>query len=189
MDLAVERIHQIAANPEVEGPAGDYFKRTAQFMELVLEKKDWKHASLAKLQKWNRELYEDIEGEAYEKSFANPSYACARLGEDIGRILSFLYTELRGCIVPLLLCGLLFAIGYNSEFMGPDRLFGAYMLMSVYGGWKFINRFCPFVFVWFSVEAIFWYFLIKVALSMLIGFFVTPVYLGYCVWRIWRLAF
>ena len=52
------------------------------------------------------------------------------------------------------------------------------MLMSVYGGWKFINRFCPFVFVWFSVEAIFWYFLIKVALSMLIGFFVTPVYLG-----------
>ena len=31
MDLAVERIHQIAANPEVEGPAGDYFKRTAQF--------------------------------------------------------------------------------------------------------------------------------------------------------------
>ena len=88
-------------------------------------------------------------------------------------------SELRGCIVPLLLCGLLFAIGYNSEFMGPDRLFGAYMLMSVYGGWKFINRFCPFVFVWFSVEAIFWYFLIKVALSsMLIGFFVTPVYLG-----------
>lgn len=98
-------------------------------------------------------------------------------------------SELRGCIVPLLLCGLLFAIGYNSEFMGPDRLFGDYMLMSVYGGWKFINRFCPFVFVWFSVEAIFWYFLIKVALSMLIGFFVTPVYLGYCVWRIWRLAF
>lgn len=93
------------------------------------------------------------------------------------------------CIVPLLLCGLLFAIGYNSEFMGPDHLFGAYMLMSVYGGWKFINRFCPFVFVWFSVEAIFWYFLIKVALSMLIGFFVTPVYLGYCIWRIWRLAF
>ena len=37
MDLAVERIHQIAANPEVEGPAGDYFKRTAQFMELLLE--------------------------------------------------------------------------------------------------------------------------------------------------------
>ena len=34
-------------------------------------------------------------------------------------------SELRGCIVPLLLCGLLFAIGYNSEFMGPDHLFGA----------------------------------------------------------------
>ena len=42
MDLAVERIHQIAVNPEVEGPAGDYFKRTAQFMELILEKKQKK---------------------------------------------------------------------------------------------------------------------------------------------------
>ena len=62
-------------------------------------------------------------------------------------------------------------------------------LRGLYGGRKFLNRFCPFVFVWFSVEAIFWYFLIKVALSMLIGFFVTPVYLGYCIWRIWRLAF
>ena len=99
MDLAVERIHQIAANPEVEGPAGDYFKRTAQFMELVLEKKDWKHASLAELQKWNRELYEDIEGEAYEKSFANPSYAVQMLGEGVGQILSFIYTEIRGMIV------------------------------------------------------------------------------------------
>ena len=99
MDLAVERIHQIAANPEVEGPAGDYFKRTAQFMELVLEKKDWKHASLAELQKWNKELYGDIEGEAYEKSFANPAYAVKMLGEGVGQILSFVYTEIRGMIV------------------------------------------------------------------------------------------
>lgn len=96
-------------------------------------------------------------------------------------------SELRGYIVPLLLCGLLFVIGYNSEFMGPDRLFGAYMLMSVYGGWKFINRFCPFLFIWFSVEAVFWYFLIKTGLSMLIGFFAMPFYLGYCFWRIGRL--
>lgn len=99
MDLAVERIHQIAANPEVEGPAGDYFKRTAQFMELILEKKDWKHASLTELQKWNKELYGDIEGEAYEKSFANPAYAAKMLGEGVGQILSFIYTEIRGMIV------------------------------------------------------------------------------------------
>ena len=52
MDLAVERIHQIAANPEVEGPAGDYFKRSAQFMELCLEKKDWNHDSIIELEKW-----------------------------------------------------------------------------------------------------------------------------------------
>ena len=54
---------------------------------------------LEELQHWNTVLYEDIIGKQYDNSFANPSYACARLGEDIGRILSFLYTELRGCIV------------------------------------------------------------------------------------------
>ena len=37
--------------------------------------------------------------DAYDKSFANPSYACERLGLDYGRLLSFLYIEIRGMIV------------------------------------------------------------------------------------------
>lgn len=90
-------------------------------------------------------------------------------------------------IKPFVFCIILFAIGYNLEIMGPDRFFGAYMLMCVYGGWKAINQFAPVIFVWFNVESIFWYFLIKLGISMFLGFFITPVYLVYCLCKIARL--
>ena len=47
----------------------------------------------------NEKLYEDIAGNAYETSYANPAYAVAELGEEYGNVLSFVYTELRGMIV------------------------------------------------------------------------------------------
>ena len=37
----------------------------------------------------------DILPQNYGKSFANPAFAVQELGEEFGRILSFLYTELR----------------------------------------------------------------------------------------------
>ena len=37
--------------------------------------------------------------ENYEKSFANPDYAVEKLGEDYGKLLSFVYAEIRGMIV------------------------------------------------------------------------------------------
>lgn len=87
-------------------------------------------------------------------------------------------------IKPLIICLLLYIIGYNLEIMGSDRAFRAYMVMCAYGGWKFINSFCPRVFIWFSFRSIFLFYLIKFALSMFIGFFVTPFYLGYCVYKL-----
>lgn len=55
--------------------------------------------SLEEWQTLNRQLCADILSENYEESYANPAYAVERLGEVHGRILSFLYTELRGIIV------------------------------------------------------------------------------------------
>ncbi|MCD7743902.1 MAG: aminopeptidase [Lachnospiraceae bacterium] len=55
--------------------------------------------SLTECQVWNDRLYQDILPENYEKSYGNPDYAVERLGEEHGRILSFLYAELRGMIV------------------------------------------------------------------------------------------
>ena len=46
-----------------------------------------------------RELYEDVVPEHYEESYANPAYAVGQFGEEYGRLLCFLYTELRSLIV------------------------------------------------------------------------------------------
>lgn len=103
--LAAGRIEEIAASPEAEGNLGDYFIRTAEFIRLML--RTWgrvseghmKNASLSELQEWNRELYGDLIGDAYEKSYANPAYAEKKLTGDYGQVLSWLYAELRGMIV------------------------------------------------------------------------------------------
>lgn len=87
-------------------------------------------------------------------------------------------------IKPLVICMILFTIGYNLEIWGADRTFGAYMLMCAYAGWKFINRFCPSVFVWFSLRSLFVFYLFKLGISMIIGFFVTPFYLIFCIYNL-----
>ena len=38
-----------------------------------------------------------------------------------------------------------------------------------------------------TLEAVFWHYLIKLAISMFLGFFITPVYLVYCLYKIVRL--
>lgn len=135
--LAAERIRQIAANPEVDGGAGDYFKRTAEFVLLMLkalekaENRWLENASLEELQAWNRKLYGDIAGDAYKSSYANPAWAVSKISDDFGQILSFVYTEIRGMIVyaferrteEMLICMELF-LQIHSEFTGggvPSR--------------------------------------------------------------------
>ncbi|MSS63474.1 leucyl aminopeptidase [Lachnospiraceae bacterium WCA-693-APC-MOT-I] len=82
----------------------DYFYKTAKFLGKIqkvtslVENGELRVLPIEQLQCLNHELYEDIIGENYEQSYANPSYAVDRLGEGIGQMLSFLYTELRGCI-------------------------------------------------------------------------------------------
>ena len=131
--LAVERIRQIAEDPEVDGGAGDYFKRTAEFVLLMLEalekaENGWMEtASLEELQAWNDRLYGDIAGKAYESSYANPAWAVSRLPDACGQILSFVYTELRGMIVyacerrteEMLICMELF-LQIHSVFTGGE---------------------------------------------------------------------
>ncbi len=103
--LAVERVCQIAVDSEAEGAPGEYFQRTALFLKMMLrtleriEGGELARATMEELADWNRELYEDIVGEAYAHSYANPDYAVSRLGKEYGQILSFVYAELRGMIV------------------------------------------------------------------------------------------
>jgi hypothetical protein len=46
-------------------------------------------------------MYEDILPENYGQSYANPSYAAARLGDERGKLMCFLYAQLRGIIAYL----------------------------------------------------------------------------------------
>lgn len=91
-----------------------------------------------------------------------------------------------GYIKPLVICIILYIIGYNLEIMGPDHAFGGYMLMCAYAGWKFIGQFIPNIFLIFNLSAIFWYYLIRLVISMFIGAFVTPFYLGWCIYKLVR---
>ena len=43
-------------------------------------------------------MYDDVLGEHYKTSYANPVFATEKFGIEYGRLLSFLYTELRGVI-------------------------------------------------------------------------------------------
>ena len=103
-DLALSRIREIP-NESICGEAyREYFTQMAEFVKMMdqtlafVEDGSLFRASMEELQERNHLLYEDILPEQYDKSYANPDYAVSRLGESIGRALSFLYGELRSII-------------------------------------------------------------------------------------------
>lgn len=105
-ELGIERIKEIAEAPEMKSEGYvSYFKCVAAFIlkmdKLVMDLKAgvFENYSLEELSEHNRSLYEDVIGDAYEESFANPAYAAGKLGLSEGRLLSFLYVEIRGMIV------------------------------------------------------------------------------------------
>ena len=98
--LSCGRVREIAALQDVALDYKDYFKRTAEFILLVTSTCDnrTKKKSLEELRAENRALYQDISGSNYEVSYANPAFACEKFGLEMGRLLSFLYTEMRAMI-------------------------------------------------------------------------------------------
>ncbi len=102
--LAMERIREIPNESICEAQEQAYFGRMAEFVLLadrawnIVESGRLRQMSLEELQDFNRELYADILPEHYESSYGNPDYAVDCLGESIGKMLSFLYAELRGMI-------------------------------------------------------------------------------------------
>lgn len=104
-ELSIGRIKELAMEPEVEAPFDDYVRQMAFFLLKMDGLFQWikgghlQEEKVEGLEVWNQELYEDILPGHYEKSYANPDYAVEKLGDTYGRILSFLYTELRAEIV------------------------------------------------------------------------------------------
>lgn len=107
--LSMERIRQIPEERLTEKAFQEYFVSTAEFISRIGKLteeirtagvREYVYSrSLQELAEENRSLYADILPEHYEKSYANPAYAVKKLGEEYGRLLAFLYTEIRGQIV------------------------------------------------------------------------------------------
>lgn len=104
--LVCERIENIATQKvsEVPDPFADFFKKEASFLQLTEEVRKMEETgkldglSEAENAEFNRMLYADLLGEAYEKSYLNPAYAVQKLGSEYGAMLSFLASELRATI-------------------------------------------------------------------------------------------
>lgn len=102
--LSIERLQMIRQEETVKEQYRPYFRMCADFLlqlesiRKMIEDTGKEAISQKKWKLWNQELYVEILGENYRKSFANPAYAVEILSEGYGRLLSFLYTELRSGI-------------------------------------------------------------------------------------------
>ena len=101
--LTGSRLCEIAAGEESDmGQSLQiYFRKTASFLSECRDLYEKVAAgqfplmSLEECQEENRSYYRDILPEHYDNSYANPDYAVKTLGEEYGKLLCFLYTELR----------------------------------------------------------------------------------------------
>lgn len=105
-ELAFERIRLFEnGDTAIGSPFFDYFHMTAGFLEQMdelngqVKNRLMKDASFEQMKEYNYHLYEDILPGQYDKSYANPAYAKEKLGEELGGLLCFLYTELRAMII------------------------------------------------------------------------------------------
>ncbi|MBE5943449.1 MAG: aminopeptidase [Lachnospiraceae bacterium] len=108
IELAIGRLNEVESDelklddcPYVEG-LKDYFGKVSEFILYVYDVYNIintsNELSLEYLNRINGELYKDILPANYDKSYANPDYAVLKLGEEYGKILSFLYVEMRSII-------------------------------------------------------------------------------------------
>ena len=104
-ELAIERIERIKTEETVGEKFREFFREVSGLIlnihriRQMIEDGSFQKLPEDEKKKENEKLYEDIRPEHYEHSYANPAYAVQMLGEEYGKLLSFLYTEIRGEIV------------------------------------------------------------------------------------------
>ncbi len=102
--LAKERIEKIENENVLMQTYQDYFKKAAGFLLMVCDNYQFiiegglGKGTLEELKVRNYKLYEEILPGNYEESYANPEKSVSLFGEEYGKILSFLYAELRSII-------------------------------------------------------------------------------------------
>ncbi len=103
--LVKERLEEMASEHLSHEEYDRYFHAVRDFALLVTGTEKWireggfDKASMEELAEQNHKLYEDILPENYDKSYGNPTFACAELGDEFGQLLSALYYEVRSLIL------------------------------------------------------------------------------------------
>lgn len=105
-ELAWERLKECGTEQFPIETYDRYFKEVQGFLELMCEqyqaiaegKFDVSKMTMEELEAGNQKLYYHVLPKQYEHSFLNPAYAVRELGEEYGRVLCVLYTELRRTI-------------------------------------------------------------------------------------------
>ena len=127
--LSMERIRRILEEETVSEPFRAYFQDAAGFLLAVSELREvimsgaFKGLKTEEKKAWNERLYGGILPGNYEKSYVNPTYAAKMLGEGMGKLLSFLYAEIRGDIVYAFEGRLLELVIWNEAFIEIYNLF------------------------------------------------------------------
>lgn len=95
-ELAKNRIMELET--EIDGAFGDYIREAAHLFVTIFHVMDG--TEYAKQRKeWTENLYEEIAGDNYETSYANPAYCVEKFGEKIGQYLCWFYARFRDSIV------------------------------------------------------------------------------------------
>ena len=103
-EIATSRIREIINEDTVSEPFKSFFCKASEFickiddLNSIIKSREINDFSLDRLKELNKSLFEEIYGENYEESFANPEYAVKTLGEEYGKILCYIYTKNRGMI-------------------------------------------------------------------------------------------
>lgn len=99
-----EKIKEIKHNCKLTGELKNYFLKTVSFFEILeeitnkVERNAIDEMSLKEAKALNQKLYDDILNENYEKSYANPEVAVKYFGDEMGKLLSLIYSRLRNQI-------------------------------------------------------------------------------------------
>lgn len=133
-ELSCERVEEILSETNSDTPVGRFFSAMAGFLKLIIDEYefvgsgDLKKATLEELKEHNHNLYADILPDHYEESFANPTYAVKELGEEYGKLFSFLYVEMRSMI------------GFAYEQDLEELVIRAELFLEVYGAYMYEVR-------------------------------------------------
>lgn len=90
---------------------------------------------------------------------------------------------------PLVICAVLFVAGcLVGNGLGDSSVMMGYIFTCVYGGWSIVDMFLSNIFISLDMHSIISYYGLKIMLAAIIGIFATPVFLGYCMYKVIREA-